>query len=146
MRTAVAKTFLDRHWVKIMFAGALLLPTFGWVAVLATSGAIETGLERMRRVSFDSNRWQRHLTEAPDPIRIRMVDDLLERYDLTTLDRQGVTALLGEPDRTRSFREWDLTYRLGPARDGLWFDSEWLVVRLDDQGRVHQYDIEVETD
>jgi hypothetical protein len=47
-----------------------------------------------------------------------------------------VVALLGEPRRTRYFRQYDLVYWLGPERGMISIDSEWLVLRLDKRGRV----------
>ena len=42
-----------------------------------------------------------------------------------------VVALIGEPDNTSYFREYDMVYRLGMERGFISIDSEWLVLRLD---------------
>lgn len=70
-----------------------------------------------------------------------MVDDLLERHQLTGMGRAEVVAILGEPDRTPYFREWDMIYWLGPERGLLGIDSEWLVLRVDERHRVVEHRI-----
>ncbi|WP_412069317.1 hypothetical protein [Rubrivirga sp. IMCC43871] len=42
-----------------------------------------------------------------------MVDDLLRRHDLVGQSREEVVALLGEPEPTDYFAEYDLVLRLG---------------------------------
>ena len=44
--------------------------------------------------------------------------------------------MLGEPTVTSYFREYDLVYVLGNERGWMSIDSEWLLMRLDDTGRV----------
>ena len=96
------------------------------------------------RQSFDAALWSRPDTPARDalwPPRLCMVDDLLKKYQFQGMSRGEVVALLGEPDGTESFRDWDLVYWLGPERGFLRIDSEWLVLRLDDQEKVAEYRI-----
>lgn len=65
-----------------------------------------------------------------------MVDELLATRRLRGMQRRDVVALLGEPQPTGYFREYDLVYWLGPERGPFSIDSEWLVFRLDSAGRV----------
>ena len=65
-----------------------------------------------------------------------MVDDLLRRHSFRGMTREQVTAIVGEPDKTEYFKEWDLVYWLGPERGFMSIDSEWLVFRLDSQKKV----------
>ena len=44
--------------------------------------------------------------------------------------------MLGEPPETEYFRDWDLVYWLGPERGFMSIDSEWLVLRLHENGRA----------
>jgi hypothetical protein len=61
-----------------------------------------------------------------------MVDSLMERRLLDGLTRPQVVELLGPPDATRKWRDWDLVYCLGPERNALIrIDCDWLVIRLD---------------
>ena len=89
---------------------------------------------------FDAAAW-RDTTQAFGPLAIRgcMVDDLLARHGLQGQSRPEVVALLGEPRPTTYFREYDLVYWLGPERGPMSIDSEWLVIRLDAQGRVREH-------
>ena len=76
-----------------------------------------------------------------DPIRIRMVDDLLNKNDFHGIARNEVVALLGETSKSGYFADWDLVYWLGPERGFISIDSEWLVFRLDANQKVIEYRI-----
>jgi hypothetical protein len=96
--------------------------------------------ERLNRRQFDPVAWQGQKAMSDD-VRIRMVDDLLHRHHFRSMTRQQVTAILGAPDQTEYFREWDMVYWLGPERGFISIDSEWLVFRLDGQLKVADYKI-----
>ena len=100
----------------------------------------DTIQEHLRRQHFDTVAWQggNSLTNA---VRIRMVDDLLRRHNFRGMPREKVTAIIGEPDKTEYFKEWDLVYWLGQERGWISIDSEWLVFRLDSQKKVTDYAI-----
>jgi len=85
--------------------------------------------EYLGRESFDSAAWQDH-DHVVDAVRIRMVDDLLDRHDFRSKTRGEIVTLLGEPDETEYLRDWDMVYWLGPERGFMSIDSEWLVLRL----------------
>jgi hypothetical protein len=118
----------------------------GLLVVLA--GAAATGWapfgdairERLNRRRFDPVAWQGQKSISNE-VRIRMVDDLLRRHRFEGMTRQQVTAILGEPDKTEYFREWDLVYWLGPERGFISIDSEWLDFRLDGLLKVRDYRI-----
>lgn len=79
------------------------------------------------------------LAYGPPYIRQQMLDDLLDEHRLAGRSRADVVRLLGEPLRTGYFRDWDLVYWLGPERGLMSVDSEWLVLRLDQEDRVMEY-------
>ena len=64
------------------------------------------------------------------------MDDLLAHVPLDGAARTDVVTLLGEPQPTPYFREYDLVYWVGPERGLMSIDSEWLVFRFDARGRV----------
>ncbi len=100
--------------------------------------------DRMHRIPFDAQAWRSPEREPRDifwPPRLRMVDDLLRRHRLDGMTRQQVVALIGEPDQTGYFSNWDMVYWLGPERGGFRIDSEWLVLRLDSQQKVTEHRI-----
>ena len=105
---------------------ALLVLAAPYILVFGTMGII-TVKERLSRRTFDSQVWKQG---NQDEIRIRMVDSLLRRHNLVGMSRGEVTALIGEPDNTSYFREYDMVYRLGNERGFISIDSEWLVLRL----------------
>ena len=69
-------------------------------------------------------------------VRGCMIDDLLEKHELRGKTRAEVVALIGEPDRTEVFAEYDMVYWLGPERGLIGTDSEYLVMNLDKAGRI----------
>jgi hypothetical protein len=86
---------------------------------------------------FRSSLWQDSAAvHGPRQLRGCMVDDLRRHHRLRGRTRAEVVALLGEPQPSGYFREFDLVYWLGPERSPLGIDSEWLVIRLDERGRV----------
>ena len=102
--------------------------------------AFSAGREYVGRREFDAERWRDSAQMyGADPIRIRMVDDLLHRNDFLGWRREQVVALLGEPRQTGYFTQYELVYWMGPERGILGLDSEWLVFRLDAHGRVGEY-------
>ena len=100
----------------------------------------DTIREHLRRRPFDAAAWQGEKARTND-VRIRMVDDLLRHYNFRGVTREQVTAVVGEPDKTEYFRDWDFVYWLGPERGPMSIDSEWLVFRLDGQKKVTDYKI-----
>jgi hypothetical protein len=96
--------------------------------------------ERFRRRRFDAAAWRGEKVLTND-VRIWMVNDLLRRHRFRGMTREQVTAIIGEPDETGYFKDWDLVYWLGPERGFISIDSEWLVFRLDSQKKVVDYRI-----
>jgi hypothetical protein len=90
------------------------------------------------RCPFDSRVWKASLADDPwqNPIRLRMVDDLIRHHRLIGLSRSNVLELLGQPPPTGKFSDWDLVYCLGPERGLFSIDSEWLVIRFDKNDKV----------
>lgn len=78
---------------------------------------------------FDSAAWKNAASHA-EPTRIGMIDNLLWRYDLVGMARNDVDELLGTPEPTDYFRNYDYVYWLGPERGFISIDSEWLALRF----------------
>lgn len=97
--------------------------------------------EYLARRPFDSVAWKAVSKTPSDPGKIRMVEDLLRRHQFRGATRSQVIALLGDPEKTGYFKDYDLVYWLGPDRGGFGIDSEWLVFRLDSEERVTDYRI-----
>jgi hypothetical protein len=96
--------------------------------------------EYLHRIPFNSSSWQDpKQAYGQDPVRIRMVDDLMHSKQLDHLSRAEVEKLLGTPPRTVYFREYDLVYWLGPERGFISIDSEWLVIKFDSKEIVQKY-------
>ena len=135
-------------FLALMLAVLAAFPLWRWNFDPKVPGSvIYTFREHLNRISFDSEKWKkwsRSTNEWPhtdlQPVRIRMVDDLLKRHDFHGQTREEVEKMLGPKTRTQYFSEWDLVYYLGPGRYGdAVGDSEWLVLRFDSKGRVEDY-------
>ena len=62
-------------------------------------------------------------------IRVDMVDDMLEKYDLHGLTKKEIISLLGDETQDAYFKEDNnMVYWLGPERGLISIDSEWLVI------------------
>jgi hypothetical protein len=85
--------------------------------------------------AFDTSVWQDEASIAKGA-RLAMADRLLANGLLIGMSRAEVVGQLGEPPPTAYFSDWDLVYWLGPERGYMGIDSEWLVLRLDSDGRV----------
>jgi hypothetical protein len=90
-----------------------------------------------REQLFDSIRWQEE-SHVKQGARLGMADSLVAHRTLLGKTRSEVVELLGEPPPTEYFRDWDLVYWLGPERGFISIDSEWLVLRLAEDGRVQE--------
>jgi len=114
----------DRRWCRAALGAGLLL-----VASACSSG-------------FDPTLWR----EADPSTRQRaeMVDDLMRAHPLIGLDRAEVTTLLGPPNQTDKWPDWQMVYVLGPERGFLGIDREWLLLRLDGSGVVIEHRIETD--
>jgi hypothetical protein len=88
--------------------------------------------------NFDSGRWKDADLSTRD--RVEMMDALLTQHPLKGLSRSQVVELLGEPTPTDKWEDWNMIYVLGPT-DYMPIDHEWLVIRLDERGRVSDYDV-----
>ena len=108
----------------------LLALVFAWVFY-------KDAPEYASRRDFDPIVWQDSAEAfAEEPVRIDMIDDLLRHHSFEGMMRSEVLALLGAPEDTPYFHEYDLVYWLGPERSPFGVDSEWLIFRLDGAGIV----------
>lgn len=107
------------------------------IIVFGTIG-VQTLKERIHRRSFDSETWKQG---NQDEVRIRMIDSLLHLHNLTGMTQDQVVNLLGDPDNTSYFREYDMVYRLGNERGFISIDSEWLVLKYDSDKVITEHRI-----
>jgi hypothetical protein len=114
---------------------ALLLVVTAWAALHYLSPMSRCDVHK-----FTPALWQDpEASRSPRAIRGCLVDDLIARTPIRGRSRADIVALLGEPPRTGYFVEYDLVYWLGPERGLMSIDSEWLVMRLDPNGRVADF-------
>lgn len=91
--------------------------------------------------SFNADDWK--LTDEVEGFpRLAMVDSLIESRGIDGKTEDEILTLLGPPTDTDYYSDWDAVYWLGPERNFfLRLDSEWLVLRFDDTGRVIEYQL-----
>jgi hypothetical protein len=110
-----------------------------WLVVALGALAVVAGLLVWRMWfpgrAFEPAAW-RDESRVERSVRLRMADGLIARRTLLGKTRAEVVELLGEPPPTDYFADWDMVYWLGPERSFISIDSEWLVVRLAEDGRV----------
>jgi len=116
------------------------------VAFLAVAGAMLAGTAVVAKrtlypgIPFDSVSW-RDERSLRDGAKEQMADRLVGRHALQGKTRDEVISLLGDPPPTDYFRDWDVVYLLGPERGFISIDSEWLVMRFGQDGRVTECQI-----
>jgi hypothetical protein len=125
----------------------MLLIVLAFFAQLSGCWSIFRGHVSTTVRRFDSAAWRQAdpNKESDREIRGSMVDDLMARKLLDQLTKEGTEELLGPPLSARQ-REmsgmddehWHLCYHLGPTRD-VPIDEEFLMIRLDEAGRVVEY-------
>ena len=115
-----------------------------WVWAVAVVAALAAGMglgwSTGTRGRFDPAAW-RDERQVERGVRLHMADRIVADKLLSGKTRVEVVEMLGEPPKTGYFRRWDMVYWLGPERGYISIDSEWLVVKLDAQGRVSDYQI-----
>ena len=135
-------SFLRKHWRKVAIIFVVI------VVIAATPFLIIIGLElnavhqwnKSKRLPFEQSAWKANPdSNERDPIRLRMVDDLLAHHNFIGMSRAEIDDLLGAPAPTDKFRDWDLVYWLGPGRGYMRIDSEWLVFKFDKENKVIAY-------
>ena len=114
-----------KHLAGVLFyaigvgASACLL----WGVCMADLFVMPKISEYVNRMPFDSESWKNaEVGDRENPVRLRMVNDLLETYSLEGMSREEIEELLGWCS------DYDCQYWLGPERGVLRWDSEYLVI------------------
>ncbi len=115
--------------VPISVGLGFLLSYVGLLAYLFGGPVVK---DYTNRIPFDSAKWRNEeQVNSKNPVRIRMVDDLLSKHDLVGKTKENLIALLGTPPQTGYFSNYDFVYWLGPERGFMAIDSEWLVIKFE---------------
>jgi hypothetical protein len=90
---------------------------------------------------FNAENWQKSIpTMSWNSVRLTMVDDLVENHLNTGMSKNEVIELIGIPDDTPYFRNYDMVYYLGRERNPIGIDSEWLVFKVN-YGKIQSFNI-----
>ena len=123
------RTLRKKHLIPVLACTGLVL-----LLVLGTPAFIDLWILRVPfdPVPFDSQTWKQTPSEfSLQSVRLRMANDLVSTHLRDGMTREEVVGMLGEPDETPYFAEYDMVYHLGQERHPFGIDSEWLVIRLD---------------
>jgi hypothetical protein len=125
-----------RRWLRTLLIVLGVMGMIGALAIAAVGLLISQIVSgpRIDLLDFDSTKWQAasNHDRSHDSVRLRMADSFLSDRQPVGKTRDQLVALLGEPDDTEYFRNYDMVYYLGPERGPFGIDSEWLVIKLTD--------------
>jgi hypothetical protein len=125
---------------------AALLATLTSLLVLGCN--VEPQVSQAPTRTFDATAWREAdpSQEKDRGVRGSMVDDLIAQRLLDGMTATEVEQLLGVPLSDGALvsagmddEYWQLGYHLGPARDFLPIDEQFLMLRLDNAGKVIEY-------
>jgi hypothetical protein len=86
---------------------------------------------------FDSEKWKQVELYGDDDTRLSMYGDLISRHKLIGKSKEEIIDLLGGQSDPAYFKDMDLRYWLGPEGGITGIDSNWLVLKLDNNRIVH---------
>lgn len=140
MNASPGPSWFTRRGIMRGIAVAAVLLASPYILVMGLMGWHELKLWNQRR-PFDGPTWKSSLAVANDPLRIRMIDDLMARHRLKGMSRAQIVDLLGTPPPTNYFNDYALVYWLGPERGFAGIDSEWLAIRFDSTDHASAVDV-----
>lgn len=85
----------------------------------------------LTRREFNSADWKNEVSDRENPVRLRMVEDLLDRYSLVGMSKSEIDTLLGVAGPSLYFKGYDYVYWLGPEISFISLDSEWLALKME---------------
>lgn len=121
---------LKRNFARsISFFIGLALVYVSFIGYILLGPAVS---DYTHRTQFDSASWKNEqlVDNWENPIRLRMVDDLLKKHELVSMSKNQIDELLGVPKPTGYFSDYDYVYWLGPERGFISIDSEWLGIKF----------------
>ncbi len=112
---------------RVIVFGAISLVVFvsAWIVFYIKYGPTK----------FDQQIWLKGESLLEQP-RLRMADGLIKSGELIGLNRDEVEVKLGPKPKTEYFKGYDFVYWLGDERGFISIDSEWLVLKVDQSGKV----------
>lgn len=124
--------FIKKNLVAAVSIGLGFFLSYVGVIVYLIGGPVVK--DYANRIPFDAVQWKdEKQIYSTNPVRVRMVDDLLKKHPLVGMDREQVDVLLGIPPQTAYFSDYEYVYWLGPERGFMSIDSEWLAVKFENE-------------
>lgn len=117
----------------LVFKNKLIFYTFIILAgCLITIAILFYFFSAQNKYDFNSELWKKvgDVNSSGGSVRLKMVDGLLKNYSLVGMKKEQLNSLLGVPEKTNYFKEYDYVYYLGPERSYFSVDSEWLGIKF----------------
>lgn len=93
-------------------------------------------------INFDKVHWANQKEIYNEPfIRLQMSGDVTRNVLQIGQSKEQVIELLGQPEDTKYFKDFDLVYWLGQEKGFVSIDSSWLVIKFDGTGSVSDFQI-----
>ena len=121
---------------RFKLPGAVLVTALVLAGIAAGGAAIRWNRYHIR---FDPAAWRSAPRNHLDDTRHRMLRSLLREHPLVGMTRDDAMELLGPANETPLFPDYDLHYLLGPEFGQISLERMWLLIKLDDRGRVREY-------
>lgn len=127
---------------RLALIGCTVILTVASLPVVAGAALVARSVyqDYANRIAFDAQDWRASADEQGMwPTRLRMASDLIASRKLIGLETNEVIELLGPPappGHPGGARRVALHYLFGPERGLFRIDDEWLLIDVDDAGKV----------
>lgn len=118
-----------RRWEpSVFYSLGAVLP---YLLLVLSLFAYPVIMDHSSRIPFDSAVWKAD-ENLNSGIRVKMVDNLLKTRQVVGSRKAEIDSLLGVPQSTGYFKDFEYVYWLGPERGFFSIDSEWLCLNFRD--------------
>ena len=127
----------------VILGTTLVIVAIGGAIVLVSAWALFRDFPRTpSQIPFDSAAWKDPGPDS-DQLRYRMHEDLLDRYELVGMAQDELLELLGEHYKSGLWSA-DGAYNMGIEPGLIRIDNIWLLLWVDDEGRVLRYRVDTD--
>ncbi len=137
------RTFIFSN--RYIFSGLILLAVLGLIfsdsIYNAVNRKVMTYVGAPANLPFISEKWKRTGLKNPDDnTRDRMVPGLMMHRKLLGKSKEAIFQMLGRPENTHNFPEWNMEYYLGHSLYSS--NTRWLVISLNENDEVTDYTVQ----
>lgn len=119
----------ERRWTPpVFYSVGAVIP---YILLVSSLFAYPVIKDHSSRIPFDSAVWKADENRNTG-IRVKMVNNLLKTRQVVGSRKAEIDSLLGVPQSTGYFKDFEYVYWLGPERGFFSIDSEWLCLNFRD--------------